>query len=242
MKTPWIAGLSLLGVGLTSCADLGGWRTVRGSGTTVSEARTVSQFDKVSVSGSGQLQISQGPEEALTIEADDNLLPLIKSEVINGHLRIGPDRVNLHASKPIQYQLKFKNLNALHLSGSLKAEAGPLKTETLALHVSGSGGIEIGTLETSELSTDVSGSGDTHVAGRARVQRISISGSGIHQASNLECNEATVGISGSGHAALWVKEALTANISGSGEVEYYGSPRIASHTSGSGRVRSRGDK
>jgi len=65
---------------------------VGGSATTISEARTVSQFDKVSVSGSGQLLISQGQEQALTIETDDNLLPFIKSEVINGHLRIGPDQ------------------------------------------------------------------------------------------------------------------------------------------------------
>lgn len=242
MKTSWVAGFSLLTLGLTSCMDLGGWRTVHGSGTIVSEPRSVSQFDQISVSGSGQLLISQGQEEALTIEADDNLLPLIKSEVVNGHLRIGPDHVNLRPAKTIRYQLKLKNLKALHLSGSLNAESGPLKTESLALHISGSGKFHIGGLETGELSTHVSGSGDTRIAGRTRVQNISISGSGNHEAPNLQSNEATVGISGSGHATLWVKEALTANISGSGDVEYYGSPNVTSHTSGSGRVHSRGGK
>jgi hypothetical protein len=242
MKSKWIVGLSLLTLGLTGCSNLGGWRTVQGSGTILSEPRTVAQFDKVSVSGSGELLISQGLEEALTIEADDNLLPLIKSEVTNGHLRIGPDNVNLRPTKTIRYQLKLKNLGAVGLSGSLKAEAGPLKTENLALHVSGSGKIRIVSLEADGLSTQISGSGSVQVAGRAGSQKISISGSGDLQAADLACNEATVGISGSGHAALQVKETLTAHISGSGDVEYSGNPKVSSHTSGSGRVHARGGR
>jgi hypothetical protein len=239
MKTKWIVGLSLLTLGLTGCIGSGGWRTVQGSGTIHSESRAVAQFDKVSVSGSGELVISQGQEEALTIEADDNLLPLIKSEVTNGHLRIGPENVNLRSTKTIRYQLKLKQIGAIHLSGSLKAETGPLKTESLDLHISGSGKIHIASLDTGGLSSHISGSGGIEVAGRAGNQNISISGSGDLQAADLACNEATVAISGSGHAALRVKETLSAQISGSGDVEYSGNPKVNSHTSGSGRVHAR---
>jgi carbon monoxide dehydrogenase subunit G len=239
-----------------------GWNTVAGNGRIVSQTRAVSQFNEVSVAGSGELTVSQGSEESLTIETDENLLPLVKSEVSGGHLRIGPKDVNLRPTKGIRYQLKLKNLNALRLSGSVNAGLGPIKTENLAFqvsgsgriqsaqlqakdlsaHISGSGRIQAAQLEVKQLSVQISGSGDTDVAGEAERQDIHISGSGSHQASQLKCSQADAQISGSGHATLLVKDSLSAHISGSGEIEYYGSPQVNSHVSGSGHVRSLGNK
>ena len=227
---------------LSGCIQISGWKTVRGSGQITSESRTVSGFNQVSVSGSGELRITQGAEEALTIEADDNLLPLIKSEVSGGYLRIGPENVNLSPSKTIHYDLHVKDLNSVHLSGSLKAEAGALKTEKLSLHISGSGRIQIGKLEADVLETHISGSGDMVVAGQVREQHVGISGSGGHHAADLKCEQADISVSGSGNCVLWVTGILKTSISGSGAVEYYGTPQVNSHTSGSGKVRGLGNK
>jgi hypothetical protein len=227
---------------LAGCSFNLGWNTVAGDGHIVSQTREVSQFNKVSVSGSGELTVSQGSEESLAIETDENLLPLIKSEGGDGHLQIGPRDVNLRPSKSIRYQLKLKNLNALGLSGSVKAELGSIKTENLALRVSGSGRIRITQLAAKQLSAHISGSGDTAVAGEVDRQDIHISGSGSHLAPELKCSHADAQISGSGHATLLVKDALTAHISGSGEIEYYGSPQVTSHVSGSGHVRQLSNK
>ena len=206
---------------LTGCSLVPGWKTVTGDGRIVSQARDVGQFNEVSVSGPGELSVFQGSEESLIIETDENFLPLIKSEVSNGHLWIGPRDVNLRPSKSIFYKLKVKNLNALQLSGSVNAKAAAIKTEDLALGVSGSGAIA--------------------VAGEVVRQDTRISGSGSHRAPELKCSQAEAQISGSGHAILLVKDALRAHISGSGEVEYYGSPQVTRQVSGSGQVRQLGD-
>jgi len=115
----------------TLCGSLAGcvnfnWSSgpsVKGSGNVVAETRPVSQFDRVSVSGAGHLAIVQGDQESLTIETDDNLLPLIKSEVAGGLLKLGPENVNLNPTRTIRYQLRLKDLRELHLSGALEAEA-----------------------------------------------------------------------------------------------------------------------
>lgn len=214
-----------------------GERTVAGDGHLVSQSREIGQFNEVSVSGSGELSVAQGSEDALTIEADENLLPLIQSEVRNGSLRIGPKDVNLRPSKSIRYELKLKNLNALEVSGSVNGETGALKTENLALRISGSGRIRVARLDAKQLSVDISGSGTTAVAGEVKRQEVRISGSGNHQAPELKCSEAAAEISGSGNATLLVNDVLMAEISGSGEVEYHGSPQVTRHVSGSGRVR-----
>jgi len=226
---------------LAGCSFASGGKTVDGNGVVVSQTRAVSGFDKVSVSGPGELTVSQGSEESLVIETDDNLLPLIRSEVSGGHLWIGPRDVNVRPTKGIRYQLKLKNLNALALSGSIHADLGRIRTENLTLRISGSGRAEASQLEARQLSVHISGSGRTEMAGRVEGQEIRISGSGRHDASELKSNQATADISGSGRARINVKDTLKAKVSGSGSVEYYGSPRVTRSVSGSGHVRQLSD-
>jgi hypothetical protein len=242
MKSCVLAVMGMSAFLLSGCVQISGWKTVHGSGQITSESRTVSGFNQVALGGSGKLRITQGAEEALTIEADDNLLPLIKSEVSGGVLRIGPEGVNLSPSKTIRYDLHVKDLSSVHLSGSLSAEAASLKTDKLSLHISGSGKIDIGKLEAMTLDTHISGSGDMVVAGQVRDQHVGISGSGGHHAADLRSEQADISVSGSGECVLWVTGSLKTSISGSGSVQYYGSPQVDSHTSGSGKVRGLGNK
>ena len=219
------------------CINLSNWQTVRGSGNISNETREVRGFDQVSVSGSGDLIVEQGDEESLTIATDDNLIPLIRSDVQGGRLSIGPQNVNLRPTQTIRYHLKLRNLREVHLSGSLNFHADSIKSDRLSLSISGSGRASFGHLEAGTLSARISGSGTTTASGQVRRQEIRISGSGNHQAAELKSEQAEVHISGSGDASLWVVDSLNAHISGSGRVEYRGNAQVDSHVSGSGRVR-----
>jgi hypothetical protein len=244
LKYPALLLLSAAVTQFTGCS-LSSWSNswaVQGSGHVVSENRAVSGFDRVTVSGSGHLSIVQGDQEALTVETDDNLLPLIKSEVSGGLLRIGPENVNLRPSKTIQYHLQLKNLKELHVSGSLEADAPALHTDQLQLSISGSGKIQLPKLETGVLEVQVSGSGDLEVAGKADQQSIGISGSGDYRAGELDSQKTAIHISGSGDATVWARVALEAHVSGSGGIKYFGTPQVDTHVSGSGSVHSLGNK
>ena len=226
----------------TGCGPLGPWHypTIQGSGTLATEERAVTEFDRASLHGSGQLTIVQGDEESLTITTDDNLLEHIESTVSGRRLQIGPERVALRPSQPIQYLLHLKDLRRLDLSGSLRATSETLTTETLALHISGSGHIRVGTLEAESCETHISGSGDVDLAGHVVSQDLRVSGSGQYRAADLQSQTADVRISGSGKVTVWVSDQLDASISGSGSVSYYGAPTTSSSVSGSGKVRGLG--
>lgn len=243
MKKSSLILLSIVCTLLSGCWNIN-WSGggVKGSGNITSEVRQVSQFDRVSLTGSGQVSITQGEEESLSIEADDNLLPLIKSQVTSGSLHIGPEGVNLRPTKTIRYRLALKNLRELHLSGSLEAEAQSIKAQQLLVSISGSGKINVPRLEASELEARISGSGDMDLAGKADRQRISISGSGDYRAGDCETQNTTVHVSGSGDAKVWARVGLEAEVSGSGDIRYYGSPQVNSHVSGSGGIHSLGNK
>ena len=237
MRTYLVAALLVLTVGLDGCVNYSGWRAVNGSGNVVTEDRQVSGFDQVSVSGAGELTLTQGDEESLKIETDDNLLPLIESKVHNGVLSIGPREGNLRPTEGIHYQLHLKKLSDLQLSGAVRAEADSIKMDRLGLGISGAAKVSVAHLDTQALSTQISGAGSASATGRAERQVIRITGAGNHHALDLKCAQAEAHVSGAGHAFLWVTESLTAHVSGSGGVEYRGDPRVESHVSGAGRVK-----
>ena len=55
--------------------------SVQGSGKIVTKTVEVSNFDSVSLEGSGDVYVEQGQTESLTIEADDNIQPLLETKV-----------------------------------------------------------------------------------------------------------------------------------------------------------------
>lgn len=235
-----LVALALLVVGSsTGCA--------RGSGYVVSETRSVGEFDAVEVSGIGRLEIAQGPRTDLVVEADDNLLEYIETEVSGNTLSIsveyrGLPFVTIDPSSTIIYRLTVPELSSVSLSGSGVIFAESLDAEDLAVAISGSGSLEIEDLQAEYFSYNLSGTGTTALSGRADSLDVNISGSGRLDAGDLRTADAFIEISGSGRATVWVTDRLDVNIAGSGDVEYYGSPRVDQNVTGSGDVEGLGSK
>ncbi len=234
---------ALLALALAACSiSIDAPNVTVGSGKMASETRQVSGFNAVTLAGSGDVSIEQGEQEALTIEADDNILPLLTSEVRGGELVLGmKPNLSLNLHDPIHYTLTVKNLNAFTLSGSGNVQAGPLQTDSLRLVLSGSGNVRLSDLTAQRIDTTLSGSGSIDVAGKVDEQSAQISGSGEYRAGDLASTSASTGISGSGSMKVWATDRLDARISGSGSVSYYGRPTVNKTGGGSGELRSLGD-
>jgi hypothetical protein len=233
---------ALLALGLAACGfDFGAIGGLQGSGNVKSESRDVHDFDRVDLAGIGTLTITQGSTEALTIQAEDNLLPHIGSSVQGGTLTLAPlAGANLRATKPILYELTVKQLSAIDVSGAGDATTSGLTADRLNLSVSGSGRLETSGITSSTLTVNLSGSGSMTVSGQAPRQTVSVSGSGRYVARDLASQQAAVDVSGSGSAAVNVSDSLAATVSGSGQITYTGSPRVTQNVSGSGSVRKAG--
>ncbi len=216
---------------------------LRGSGKPATEQRPVSGIDAVTLSGVGDLRIEVGNQESLRIDADDNILPHIRTEVKGGKLTIGIERgFSVHPSVPIRYALVVRQLDEVGLSGSGTISTAALRTDTMKAHVSGSGDITFDELTGKQVSAKISGSGKIKVSGRVEAEEVHISGSGDYDGEDLQSRTAEVIVSGSGDSKLWVTDALTVHVSGSGDVEYYGDPKLTKHVSGSGELISRGSR
>jgi hypothetical protein len=211
MRTRVPAAVVAILLALASCS------VVNGSGQVKTESREVSGFTKIDLAGTGEVTIAQGPTESLTIEADDNVLPALTSDVSDSTLKLGTKpRTNVRTRNPIRYRVTMKDLTGVSLSGS--------------------GSVTANGMQLRALRTDISGSGTVNVSGSAVTQDIQLSGSGRYEAAGLPSQEVSAEISGSGEVAVAVSRVLKVGISGSGTVTYSGDPSIEQDISGSGKL------
>ncbi|MGD8402463.1 MAG: head GIN domain-containing protein [Anaerolineales bacterium] len=236
---------------------------VTGSGTVDTDTREVSNFDAISLENMGDVYITVGNTEELTIEAEDNLLPLLTSDVENSVLKLDVVRgSNIDPTKPITYNLTVKDLKDITLAGSGAINSAPLEADRMTVMLAGSGNIQLegvtctdfkvsiagsGNIQVDEIvseriDAEIDGSGDIQLAGEAPIQELDVFGSGSYLAGDLQTETMDINIAGSGNVTVWVMEHLNAAINGSGDISYYGRPTIDHSDNGSGILRSLGEK
>jgi hypothetical protein len=218
--------------------------TTRGSGNLITESRNVSDFERVDLSGSGEVIIIQGEEESLTVETDDNVMPYVTTNVRKGtlYLSMNPGPNNYAAPTRLRFTLQVKNLTGLDVSGSGSIAVETLATDRLDSDISGSGSIEIDELTADQLNVDISGSGNLQVAGNVAHATLNVGGSSRVRAEDLRGGVIEIQADGSSATTVWAIEALDVALGGSSSVRYYGDPALTSSTSGSSTIKSLGAK
>ena len=202
------------------------------------ESRSVGDFDQVVFTVAGDLVVEQGPREALTIEAEQAVLPRITAEVHGRQLLIGVAPGRTETREPIRIRLVVRNLRAFESRSAGAVRIGPLRSPELAITLAGSGPVQLDRLEDARsLDVVISGAGGVNVGGgKVGMQRLSISGTGNYTAPGLASERADVAIDGSGEARVAASTALAVRIGGIGNVRYRGDPKVTRSISGIGTI------
>ncbi len=209
----------------------------RGEGPMRSETRQTDPFHGVKLQVAGDLEIVRGEKSEVVVEAQGNLLPLLKTEVENGVLKIHFSE-NVSYSKDLKIRVTTPSLDEVDLmsSGTINL-VSPWDGDELSLGISGSGDIEAMQVNGGSLDCKIGGSGSIKLAGKIQRLNANISGSGDLYAGDLVAQNAKLKLSGSGGMRVHAEQTLEANISGSGEIEYSGDARASTKVSGSGEVK-----
>jgi hypothetical protein len=216
--------LVMLGMVLSGCTFTISYD--EGSGVVVNETRQVSDFSEVMFTGIGTLYITQGEDELLEIEAEDNIIPHIVTRVRGDQLEISFDSESwetlIRPTEPIRYFLSVRSIDEMNLSGLGDVELEDIQGERLVLTLSGAGRVT--------------------ASGEVREQEINVTGAGSYDGADLRTERTDVNLSGAGSATVWASEFLDVNISGLGNVRYYGDPEVRETVSGLGNLENLGDR
>jgi len=204
-----------LSVGLAGCLDPteprdpgdGPRGTIFGSGNIVTVSRPVAGYNAISLSGVGRLIVTQTGQESFTITADDNIVPLISSEVQDGLLTVSdPPNTDLKPSQIIVYRITVENIDAIRISGVVNASVDDILTAGFTAEISG-----VTTLVITGSTTD---------------QRVSLSGVSTYLAEGLMSETARVTGSGVIGVVLTVSNLLDGDVCGVGSISYVGMPSV----------------
>lgn len=225
--------LGLLSVISSGCMFIEG---VDGNGKVRKETREVTSFNKIDIGGAFEVYLKQGDNESLVIEADENLLELITTQVSGKTLKVCTEK-NIRKSKKLNLYITFTDLENIDVSGAVEVKSqNTLKFDNLKIEGSGASDVEL-ELIVDKLEGDFSGASEIELSGSADEFYLDMSGAGELDAYDFEANNVTLDISGAGSARIYAKENLKVRASGAASVKYKGNPRVDSRISGASSVK-----
>ena len=237
MKTTnkeFFAGLLLLAfVIIASCHVIG----EKGSGNVIRQERKVATFNAIDVSGAFNIILAQGTTQSVIVEADDNLIDLIKTEVRDNILVIDTKKPVFHPNA-MKVFITFTDLKNVDVSGAVKIESqGKLRLTDLSFDGSGASDARLD-MEVQKLKIDCSGSNKLRLSGSATDVEVEVSGAVDLFAFDLPAESYRISISGAGKAEINVTRSLNVDISGAATVHYKGNPeKNIQEISGAGTIK-----
>ncbi|MEM1120597.1 MAG: head GIN domain-containing protein [Bacteroidota bacterium] len=199
---------------------------------------TATDFSQLEIYDNYEVQLIQGEEEYVEIEAQKNIVDLFRvvKEEENVLTITAKAGYTIKPTSKVVLTIGFKDLNSIIASGGPKLFAQqPLNFDKLFLHLGGIGQLEAPIIA-NELDCKMNGATKAKLKGSIGQLNLTISGIGQFYGDSLTIRTAKASVNGAGFAQLNVEDYLNATTTRSGDVEYSGNPKVDQYTSGAGRI------
>jgi hypothetical protein len=204
----------LLTLILTGCEDIyPGFRYFKGTGSLQIEKHNVPAFTEIESSIDANITIIRGTSHSVTVTAQGNILPYIRTTISNGKLHISTGNFTIHSDSLISIEIVVPELETISLSG-----CGVIRSECAVQRIS------------------LSGAGEVICTGATDQVEARLSGTGVINLAGMQVRIAEIRISGNGNVKVNAWEQLDVSISGMGNVYYIGNPKLNQKISGIGNV------
>ncbi len=188
---------------------------ISGSGKRMLQKRDVPSFTSISTQGAFDIELICQKPVSLEIEGDDNILPLITTEVSNNVLYI-KNTQGYSVRESISLRIAVPNLDGATVSGAGKLNISGVKNEKFEL--------------------DSNGAPTIRVSGDTKVVNIDTNGAAKIDTRRLHASKAVVDSKGVSRVDLAASDTLNVTISGPSHVTYEGDPVVNKTIHGPGSV------
>lgn len=206
---------------LTAGCHYGMGPGLKGSGKRVTEKRQIGQFTSITTEGAFNIEVVCQKDVSMEVEGDDNVLPLVTTEVRNNVLHLGSNQ-RFSVGEPVTFRITVPNLEAIMANGA--------------------GNIKISGVNNDKLQISSEGAPAINVSGTTKMIGIDTSGAARIDTHNLRATHAIVDSKGVSKIDLGVSDQLDVTVSGPSQVTYRGDPIVNKTIHGPGRVEKRADQ
>jgi hypothetical protein len=197
---------------MLSACKFGG---VHGSGVRQTEKRDLPSFTSIETAGAFEVEVNCQKPASFEIEADDNILPLIQTEVRNGVLHVSTTK-HYSSSRGIVLRITVPDLESVKSTGAGKFRVSDVKNDSFEIQSTGAAQVV--------------------ASGQSKSVKIGSTGAGKIDAHNLRAETADVSVTGAASVDVYATDQLNVTVSGAGRVTYSGNPNVNKKVSGAGQV------
>lgn len=194
-----------------------------GSGILVKEERSVSSFTAVNAAGPFEVKLKQGSPAKVTVEADDNLVKYVRTEVSGHTLKISlRNGFNFHDAHFAVF-VTAPEYSAVQTSAAAKVEGEDMIKTVDKLELKSSSASEIiMNVDAPSVDMDASSGAKIIAKGRSRSVLAETSSGASIEASDLLSENARAKSSSGGSVAVHASISVDASASSGGSVRYTG--------------------
>ena len=220
----------------SSCAfDINFGEGKRGNGQVVEEGREITEdFTAVYASEGLDVFVTQGNTFSINVEADENIIDLIGTDIRDGRLKVHAIENIGRATKNVYVTLP--EVTALSTSsGADLIGQNKISTSKIVLDASSGSDLEV-EVEANEVSADTSSGADIKISGKTDLFYADASSGSDIKARGLIAKRCTADASSGADISVNVSETLTADASSGADISYTGDATVQKRKSVSGSV------
>jgi Putative auto-transporter adhesin, head GIN domain len=191
------------------------------------EDRKLSGFTKIEISGSYEVRIIKSNTYSVKVEADEDQMSKIITEVSGDKLVIRyikeGKNYDHHSSKKL-ITIQTPNLNSLTCSGAVEVKSSDIfDAEKFDLKTSGATEVEIG-INAKLLISKFSGATEVELKGKVDTHALEMTGASELDAVDLQVSKYAIESKGAADCKIYVTDELAISGSGASSIKYKGSP------------------
>lgn len=208
---------------------------IKGSRTIQTEERTAGNFTAISASRSIHVFLAQGETSAITVKADDNLLPYLKTEIKGDQLKIYiSEDIEIKSYEKMEVYVTAPQIKEIRVTTSASLETTtPWKVKELKINSTTSADVRMN-IDAQAVNVSATTSSEVDLKGKAYSLDASITTSAEVDAPDLTVEHATMKITTSGEAKINVISQLTYSVTTGGDLTYSGNPELIKPRTSSG--------
>lgn len=218
MKSLYLLLTIILVVPVAACKH-GMHSGVKGSGKREVQKRDLASFKSISTEGAFTVEVQCQKDQDVEVEADDNILSMVETEVNGGVLYLKNSQ-SYSVHEPVVIRISVPDIEGLSVSGA--------------------GSIDISGMKNEKFEIDSSGAPTIKVSGVTKVIDIDTSGAARIDTHKLHASRGVVDSKGVSKIDVDVRDELDIKIAGPSLVTYEGNPTVNQTISGPGKLQKKG--
>lgn len=237
MRILYILSICIVALSLQSCNGISPGKI--GNGTVVKQNRSVpNSFSAVKSSAGIDVFLTQGNENTIVVEADENLHNYIETKIEDNVLKIYPS-TPIRRSKALKVHVTFIDLEQLSASSASSIRSvSEIKSRNLSVHASSGAHIVLEILS-EDLGLSCSSGSEIRLSGKTVSLTANSSSGATIKAQELQAIRCVAKASSGSDIYLNVKEELNASASSGADIRYTGNPTVSLKQSSGGGVKKR---